>query len=188
MKLDVEISSFDIIVESLGVIWNPGMEALKLQQDLDVQSVDDIPFAAERAGYEISYVDLPAKVSGFPLVVAGKPHIAVNRAKPSKHSKFTIAHELGHHVLHINPPHDADRAGLLTRGMAEFQANMFAATLVGRVANNEEQAVMFTHNPEMRSTLAVSILGTVVAILMAVVIWICARVFQRQISASIETK
>jgi hypothetical protein len=188
MKPDIEISSFDIIVESLGVIWNPAMEALKLQQDLDVQSVDDIPLAAERAGYEISYVDLPAKVSGFPLVVAGKPHIAVNRAKPSKHSKFTIAHELGHHVLHINPPHDAIQAGLLTNGMAEFEANMFAATLVGRVTNHEEQAVMLTHNPEMRSTLAVSIFGTILAILIALIVWVSSHLFQRQVSTSIETK
>jgi hypothetical protein len=188
MKPDVEISSFDVVVESLGVIWNPGAEALKMQQSLDVQSVEDIPFAAERAGYEISYVDLPANVSGFPLVVAGKPHIVVNRAKPSKHSRFTIAHELGHHVLHLNSSHDADQGRPLTNGMAEFQANMFATMLVVTVPNQVDQEEMLSQNPELRSTAVVSIFVTFATIFGSLIAWVCSHLFHKQISASIETK
>jgi Zn-dependent peptidase ImmA (M78 family) len=188
MKPDVKLSSFAFVVESLGVIWNPGMEGLKLQRDLDVQSVDDIPFAAERAGFEISYVDLPAKVSGFPLVVAGKPHIVVNRAKPSNHTKFTIAHELGHLVLHFNPSHDADQAGLITNSMAEFQANMFATMLIVSVTNEEERDEMLKQNPEFQSTAAISIFVTFATIFVSLIAWVCSRLFQKQISASIRTK
>ena len=39
MKPHVEISTFDVVVESLETIWNPGTEALKLQHDLDVRCV-----------------------------------------------------------------------------------------------------------------------------------------------------
>ena len=78
------VSEFDIFAESSAMIMKPGMEAINLQRDLNIHSVEDIPFAAERAGYEISYVDLPVKVSGVALVIAEKPHIVVNRAKPSK--------------------------------------------------------------------------------------------------------
>ena len=45
--------------------------------------------AAGRAGYEVAYVDLPTKVSGFVEVMAGKPHIVVNRAKSRSTSKYT---------------------------------------------------------------------------------------------------
>ena len=188
MKPHVKISTFDVVVESLETIWNPGTEALKLQHDLDVRCVEDIPSAAERAGCEICYVDLPNNVSGFSLVVAGKPHIVVNRAKPSKHSKFTIAHELGHHVLHLNPSHDADQTGPLTNNMAEFQANMFASTLVVSVTNQQDHEEMLRQNPELRATAAVSIFVTFATIFGSLIAWVCSRLFQKQICTTIETK
>jgi Zn-dependent peptidase ImmA (M78 family) len=187
MKAKVEISSFDIVVESLGMIWDPGAEALKLRQDFDIQSVDDIPLAAERAGCEIFYVDLPLKVSGFAQVIEGKPHIVVNRAKPSTHKKFTIAHELGHHLLHCNSTHGGDKAGLLTESTAEFQANMFATALATAVTSQEEREKLLAHNPEMQSTLAICIFGSILAILTAFVIWFCSYLFRTQGSALIET-
>jgi len=174
MKQDVEISGFDFLVESLGRICMPGMEAIKLRSNCDIRSLDDIPRAAEGAGCEISYVDLPEKISGFAQVIDGQPHIVVNRAKPSKHSDFTIAHELGHHVLHSNPSQDGDQANCLTARNAEFEANLFGATLVTAVTTDEERQDMVRHNPEIHSTLAVSAFGVVLAILMALAIWICS--------------
>ncbi len=187
MNPGAEISAFDIFVESLGVIWNPGAEALKLRQDFDIQSVDDIPLAAERAGCEISYVDLPVKISGFAQVIEGKPYIVVNRDKPSTHKKFTIAHELGHHVLHCNSTHGADSAGLIIDSTAEFEANMFASSLATAVTSEEEREEMFVHNPEMRSTLAISIFASFLVILTAFVIWLCSHLFSTRSSAMIET-
>jgi Zn-dependent peptidase ImmA (M78 family) len=188
MISDAELSPFAIVADALGMMFNPGVEALKLQRDFDVESVEDIPLAAERAGCKISYVDLPVNASGFAKVIEGKAHIVVNRAKPSRHNKFTIAHELGHHVLHINPRHDGGQASLLTNNMAEYEANMYATMQVGTVTHGEEQEEMLTHNPEMRSTLAISIFVTLAAILIALIFWVCSRLFQRHLSASIETR
>jgi Zn-dependent peptidase ImmA (M78 family) len=185
MKAKIEISSFEVVVESLGVIWNPGAEALKLRQDFDIQSVDDIPLAAERAGCEISYVDLPVKVSGFAQVIEGKPYIVVNRDKPPTHKKFTIAHELGHHRLHRSQT-QGDNPDLLTESTAEFQANMFAATLATAVTSQEERGEMLAHNPEMRSTLAVSIFASFLVILTAFVVWFCSHLFRTRSSAIIK--
>ena len=174
MKPDVELSGFDFLVESLGRICAPGMEALKLQSNCDIRSLADIPRAAEGAGCEITYADLPEKISGFAQVIDGQPHIVVNRAKPLKHSEFTIAHELGHHVLHSNPSQDGDRPNCLTAGNAEFEANLFGATLVTAVTTEVERKEMVKHNPEIHSTLAISAFGMVLAILMALAIWICS--------------
>jgi Zn-dependent peptidase ImmA (M78 family) len=103
MKSDTEPSTFDLLIESLGMIWNPGMEALKLKQAFDIQSLADIPPAAIRAGCEIYNVDLPARVSGFSLVVDDKRLIVINRDNPSLHRDYTVAHELAHQILHLNP-------------------------------------------------------------------------------------
>jgi Zn-dependent peptidase ImmA (M78 family) len=186
MKPDVEISGFDFLVESLERIWKPGMEAVKLQSKSDIRSLDDIPRAAERAGCEISYVDLPEKISGFAQVIDGQPHIVVNRAKPLEHSEFTIAHELGHHVLHSNPLQDGDQANCLTASNVEFEANLFGATLVTAVTTDEERQDMVRHNPEIHSTLAVSAFGMMLAILMALAFWICS-LFRTRDAVSIET-
>ena len=161
----------------------PGMEAIKLRSNCDIRSLDDIPRAAEGAGCEISYVDLPEKISGFAQVIDGLPHIVVNRAKPSKHIELTIAHELGHHVLHSNPSQEASS---LTASNVEFEANLFGATLVTAVTTQEEREEMVRHNPEIRSALAVSVFGMVLAILMALAIWIWS-LFRTRDAALIET-
>lgn len=186
MKPDIEISGFDFLVESLGRICMPGMEAMKLRSNCEIRSLADIPRAAEGAGCEISYVDLPEKISGFAQVIDGQPYIVVNRAKPSKHSEFTIAHELGHHLLHSNPSQDTEQANCLTASNVEFEANLFGATLVTAVTTEEERKEMVRHNPEIHSTLAVSAFGMMLAILMALAIWICS-LFRTRDAVSIET-
>jgi Zn-dependent peptidase ImmA (M78 family) len=169
------------------MIWKPGVEALMLQRDLNIQSAEDITFAAERAGYEISYVDLPEKISGFAEVIEGTHHIVVNRAKPPEHNKFTIAHEVGHHVLHFSSLHNAGETNWPNHSNAEFEANLFGAMLVTTVTNPKEQDEMLRHNPEIVSTFAVSVFGTVLAILMVVAIWICSWLFRPRNSALIGT-
>jgi Zn-dependent peptidase ImmA (M78 family) len=187
MKPDVESSAWDILGEILGIIWKPGMEAIKLRSDHNIQGVDDIPSAAQRAGFQISYVDLPTKVSGFAQVIEGMPHIVVNRAKPLSHTRFTIAHELGHHQLHLNPSRDNDQTAQPPNKTTEFEANTFATILVATTTSGEQQEQMLAHNPEMQSTAVVSLFATLVVILMAVVIWICSRLFCMPNSALIQT-
>jgi hypothetical protein len=50
------------------------------------------------------------------------------------------------------------------------------------VTNDEEQEEMLTHNPEMRSTLAISIFVTLAAIVIALIFWVCSRLFQSQLA------
>jgi Zn-dependent peptidase ImmA (M78 family) len=187
MTTNDDISIFGFVMESLERIWGPGMEAVRLRQDLDIRRAGDIPVAAEREGYEISYVDLPDKVSGFALLIDATRHIVVNRAKPSTHSQFTIAHEVGHHVLHSSSLHDADQANRKTDGNAEFEANLFAATLVTAVTTQQEQADLLRHNPEIGSTMAGYVLGTLLMIVMALVIWLCSLMFRTREAVLIET-
>jgi Zn-dependent peptidase ImmA (M78 family) len=177
MTPDVEISVCDILGESLGRIWKPGMEAIQLRLDHSIQTVEDISTVAQKVGCQISYISLPAKVSGFAQVIEGTPHIVVNRAKLPSHTRFTIAHELGHHRLHLTPSLNNEQAPQPPLNATEFEANMFATMLVATTTSGEQQEQMLAHNPEIPSTVAVSVFASVLAILMAVVIWFCSHLF-----------
>jgi Zn-dependent peptidase ImmA (M78 family) len=187
MMPDGEISVFDILGESLGVIWKPGMAAIKLRLDQNIQAVEDIPIAAQKVGCQISYVDLPTRVSGFAQVIEGTPYIVVNRAKPLSHIRFTIAHELGHHQLHFTPSRNNAQAAQAPSNVTEFEANMFATMLVATTTSGEQEEQMLAHNPEIRSTLAVSVFASVLAILVAVVFWFCSWLFCSRDSALVQT-
>jgi Zn-dependent peptidase ImmA (M78 family) len=177
MRSDTEASISDITLVLLGMICNPGVEALKLQRDFNVRSLEDIPAAAGRVGCEICYVDLPLKVSGFVAVIAGTPHIVVNRAKSPQHQQYTLAHELGHQVLHVNPVQDPNHPGLQIKDMAEFQAHMFASTLMFMTTNDKEREDVLMQNPESLTMPALAILATVIVLVIALLFYLCSRLF-----------
>ena len=185
MTPDVEISIWDILGEGLDRLWKPGMEAIKLRMDHNIRDVEDIPIAAQKVGCQISYVGLPPKVSGFAQVIEGTPHIVVNRTKSSSHTTFTIAHELGHHQLHLASSSNGEQTVQSTNPTTEFEANAFATMLLATTTSGEQQEQMLAHNPEMQSSAVVVLFATFVAILMAVVVWFCSRLFCAQDSAVI---
>jgi Zn-dependent peptidase ImmA (M78 family) len=174
MRSGTEVSATDIVFVGLGIIWSPGAEALKLQRDLNMRSLEDLSAVAVRAGYEICYVDLPSKVSGFATVIASKPHIVVNRAKSPQHQQYTIAHELGHQVLHVNPPQPPNQLSPQIKGMAEYQADMFAATLIFATTNDKEREDMLKQNPESFTITVSALLMSAVILVIALILYLCS--------------
>src|SRR5258708_24201422 len=100
---------------------------------VDVSGVD----AACNA--RVVYEELDDEVSGFLLREKGSISIAINKQHPANRQRFTLAHELGHLVLHAD---QGDRLwldktyyfrdGSSSKGdqAAEVQANQFAAGLL----------------------------------------------------------
>jgi Zn-dependent peptidase ImmA (M78 family) len=170
-----EISNLEIIFRCLGVLWTPGAEALKLQKDLGVRSLEETGAAAERAGYEVCYVDLPEGVSGFADVIAGKPHIVLNRAKSPQHLQYTLPHELAHHVLHLNPSRDLDELATSDIDAQELQAHLFATGWVILLARGEQRIDVLRHNPELQMTLAASVFMTLLVILTGLFVHLWSR-------------
>jgi hypothetical protein len=177
MTPDVEFSIWDVLGESLGIIWKPGTAAIQLRMNHNIRAVEDIPIAAQKVGCQISYVALPTKVSGFAQVIEGTPHIVVNQTKSSSHTMFTIAHELGHCQLHLPTSPNSEQTVQSSNPTTEFQANVFATILVATTTSGEQQERILAHNPEMQSSVVIASFATFVAILMAVVIWFCLRLF-----------
>ena len=156
-------SSLEVMLEGLEMIWAPGAKAVKVQQALGVRSLADMPAALDRAGYEVCCVDLPERVSGFAKVIEGKPHIVLNRAKSAEHLQYTMPHELGHHVLHLDDSRNP-KPGLQSADLMEFQAHQFATLWILLLANDKEREDVFRQNPEWLMVGFISLLMTAGAI------------------------
>jgi len=173
MKPNSEIPVWKAILEGLALIWSPGMEAIKLQLESNVQSVEDISIVASRAGYELHYADLPANVGG--LAIENTPYIAVNRAMPRHHQAYTIAHELGHQVLHLTPAQESQPPLGEFKHLGEFQANMFASILIFGVTNDADREAIIRQNPEAMLVPVAASFITIVGLAVAVIFYFGSR-------------
>jgi Zn-dependent peptidase ImmA (M78 family) len=96
---------------------------------------------AEHLGIEIRREEFPDDISGALFRGEGRALIAINRSHHSNRQRFTIAHELGHYLLHPDSPANYDakhQVGVHFRGKTrngewdskEIEANRFAAELL----------------------------------------------------------
>jgi Zn-dependent peptidase ImmA (M78 family) len=97
---------------------------------------------AKRLGVDIRYTALDDELSGMVFIKDGKPIIGVNSSHHPNRQRFTIAHELGHFVLHrtyiTNAVHVDKQFRVLLRDSRsstgtdkiEIEANRFAAALL----------------------------------------------------------
>jgi Zn-dependent peptidase ImmA (M78 family) len=88
----------------------------------------------------VNDIDLSAEVSGFFTIKGGDPQIGVNLKHPQNRKRFTIAHEIGHFILHkdegvlfvdkFNVPLFRDTISSSGEIQREKEANSFAAALL----------------------------------------------------------
>jgi len=101
----------------------------------------DVERVAEFLQADVIKKDLDQDVSGFLLIAGGKRTIAVNNEHLSNRQRFTIAHELGHLMLHaLDQDEDNvfvdrkvfNRNSDASQGVyrQEIEANRFAAELL----------------------------------------------------------
>lgn len=99
----------------------------------------DVEAVARMLGAKVVYEELDEDVSGLLLITSGSSTIAVNAAHHENRQRFTIAHEIGHLVLHGSNQEDLfidkkvfNRNSKASEGMyrQEIEANRFAAELL----------------------------------------------------------
>lgn len=110
----------------------------------------DVGRVAEKLGAQIHYESLEDELSGMLVVQGSKKHILVNASHHSNRQRFTIAHEIGHLVLHHSSGDQVFvdtklvvyqragcagasnylMAGSTTTPEQEREANIFAASLL----------------------------------------------------------
>lgn len=60
----------------------------------------DVFKIAEYLGVDVKPANLDSSISGLFVIKEQKPYIRYNDSEAPQRQKFTIAHELGHYVLH----------------------------------------------------------------------------------------
>ncbi len=93
--------------------------------------IGNVAWLAENKGAIVVRLGLDAdKLDGQSQWVDGRPHILLNADKGSAvRSRFDVAHEIGHIVLHRNVPSDAINNSV-THKLMEDQANAFASAFL----------------------------------------------------------
>jgi len=159
----------------------PVLKAAQMQKALNIRSFEETSAAAQRAGFEISFVDLPGKVSGLVAPIGGKPHIVVNRRKSLEHQQYTILHELGHCLLHVNPSPSADLPVSEIEGLVEFQADIFAIGWIIQTEDDQKRVEVLNQNPEAAMVTLLAG-GMTVGVLIFALIAVIIRHFRSRIS------
>lgn len=94
---------------------------------------------AKKIGLRVAYEKLDNEVSGVLVLQESKPMIFVNSEQHSNRQRFTIAHELGHYLLHkqeqVHVDNDftvvyRDSKSSTGEDLHEIEANQFAAELL----------------------------------------------------------
>lgn len=110
-----------------------------LKDTLSVNPPVDVEYIAQHLGINLLFEELESNVSGFLVVKEKKTSIVVNDSHHENRKRFTIAHELGHYVLHakngdqlfidkqVYHRNAASSVGVVTQ---EIEANRFAAQLL----------------------------------------------------------
>jgi Zn-dependent peptidase ImmA (M78 family) len=100
---------------------------------LGIEPIADLVTVVEESGLRVVGADLPEHdVDGAVLFVPEYESAVtlINRAKPSLHQRFTLAHEYGHLLLHRNRAEIWERNLFRANTPEERQANAFAAAFL----------------------------------------------------------
>jgi Zn-dependent peptidase ImmA (M78 family) len=98
----------------------------------------DVEALAERLGIRIRREPFEGKLSGLLKRTENGAILGVNSSHPASRQRFTIAHEIGHFLLHTEALHVDDGFGIRFRDDtssqatddAEIEANQFASHLL----------------------------------------------------------
>ncbi len=106
-------------------------------------SAVDVELIADRLGVKIHEDNLDSGVSAVLVIKNAKPHIFINKKEVNRgRRRFSIAHELGHFILHHSDLHVTDDSSLQMsikyrdsksstgEHLEEVEANQFAAELL----------------------------------------------------------
>lgn len=126
----VEIPDFDIPAMAPSLTMRPDEIAFKIRQflDLGLEPLARIVHVLERHGIIVYFIRLEEgaseKLDGLTInTPKGYPLIIINDAFPNDRKRFTLAHEMGHLVMHTRIVESA----VVSDDDKEDEANQFAA-------------------------------------------------------------
>lgn len=157
----------DAIVPLLKELGSPILAAVSLLRTSGLERPIDVESAARRLGLEVEYADLPEKVGGCALAEQGIRCILVNRLRDRNHQEYTLAHELGHHALHLKTlPIESASSFWPSEAMWNIEADCFATAwllLTKTVQDIDEE--FLKQNPEILNFVCILFIGILIFLL-----------------------
>lgn len=125
-------------------VIDPSKEARKILNKFRINEPSiDVESIAKTLGAQVIFQDAPDDLSGMIYVGGNGAVIGVNNKNPPTRQRFTIAHEIGHMVMHMHILEgnvhidkgfgvqlNRDKRSALGEDLLEIQANRFAAELL----------------------------------------------------------
>jgi Zn-dependent peptidase ImmA (M78 family) len=179
MIKNTESSALECLMNEVAKVLAPILEATRLRKELNVRSLEDTCDAVEGAGYQIYRADLPSTVRGAAVVVDGKPYILTNRCDCCEQQRYTVSHELGHHVLHLNPSPLIAQLGLADDEDQELHADQFATAWFMQTAKSEQRERFLRENPRASFVLADTAMAVIFTVLPFVLLYAVSRLFSQ---------
>lgn len=128
----------------------------KAQGVLDSQRITSLPIPVEeiakKAGINVFPFDLGTDVSGVLHITNGVANIGYNPSESKVRQRYTLAHELGHYILHVTDAKDK----VFVDNESYFQLKMFRSAkpkLSSADYKNEQEANQFAAALLMPQTL-----------------------------------
>lgn len=99
---------------------------------LNNEPLDGLVSIIERLGIVVFFLDVNSdKFSGLTVQTDNNVHmIVINKNMPNDHKKFTLAHEIGHIIMHIPFAEDPDFISEYDLDVVEKQADQFAGAFL----------------------------------------------------------
>lgn len=116
----------------------------------------------EGFGLDVDLSPLPEEVDGLCVRLGDQAMILVGTLKPASRQRFTLAHELAHHLSDDPRPFYVDERGVPSRTVAEMRANAFAAHLLMPEAG-VRAAIQGIDDPAERAVRVALVFGTSVS-------------------------
>lgn len=66
----------------------------------------DVEWLAEWLGIEVEVRPLPSSVAGFYMYTCNRPHAVINSKDSAERRRWTLAHEIAHHLMSMVSPAD----------------------------------------------------------------------------------
>ncbi len=175
MRPQNEFPIFTLLCDVLTPLCSPGIAAARLQQEHGVRSLDETDQVVANLGYEISHVDLPEQVSGFAGIIGNKPHIVLNRAHSPGILDYTLAHELGHCVLHLDAALEKTNSEFSEILPREIEADLFAVNWTLFVGNKAQRDRLLEENPHSSAAIVMWLVLMVAAVVGVLIFGVCAK-------------
>ena len=104
-----------------------------------------------------------------------------NRCDCCEEHRYTVAHELGHYALHMNPSPTVAKLGLAEESKEdqEFHADQFATAWFMQTASLEQRKRFLQKNPEVNVIPADSIIVVLFTVGTLVALYLLSRVFSK---------